>query len=181
MFGRQQDITARDQRAQIDVPLPDDAIAAITGTDDVQQNDQNFMNTPLMQDDVSLDDHLDALSAAPAPQAMAKPSAPEMTAPAPQPRAVPVQQAPRRMTTNDLLDLKHAALTELSPIIDVLDADPEDKFRTLVELIQSTDNQALLPTAFELAKNISDKQVRAQALLTIINEANYFTKHNSGK
>lgn len=180
MFGRQQDITTRDQRAPIDVPLPDDAIAAITSSDDVQAavTSQNFMDTPLMQDDTSLDDHLDAIeskSAPAAPQPQATPLLPQAA------RTVPVQQPPKRLTTNDLLDLKHAALTELSPIIDVLDAKPEDKFRTLIELIQSTDNQSLLPSALAIAKTIEDKQVRAQALLTIVNEANYFTKHNAGQ
>lgn len=179
MFGRQQDITTRDQRAPIDVPLPDDAIAAITGSEDASApaTDQNFMDTPFMQDDASLDDHLEAIEAkpAPAPQPQAAPLLPQAV------RNVPVQQPPKRLTTNDLLDLKHAALTELSPIIDVLDAKPEDKFRTLIELIQSTDNQALLPSALAIAKTIEDKQVRAQALLTIVNEANYFTKHNAGQ
>jgi hypothetical protein len=178
MFGRQQDITTRDQRAPIDVPLPDDAIAAITASDDASAPvaNQSFMDTPLMQDDVSLDGHLDAIEAKPAPQPQAAPLLPQAA-----PRTVSVQQPPKRLTTNDLLDLKHAALTELSPIIDVLDAKPEDKFRTLIELIQSTDNQSLLPSALAIAKTIEDKQVRAQALLTIVNEANYFTKHNAGQ
>lgn len=177
MFGRQQDITTRDQRAPIDVPLPDDAIAAITSGDDSQAGaSQNFMDAPLMQDDdTSLDDHLDAIDAKPQPQPQAAPLLPQAA------RSVPVQQPPKRLTTNDLLDLKHAALTELSPIIDVLDAKPEDKFRTLIELIQSTDNQSLLPSALAIAKTIEDKQVRAQALLTIVNETNYFTKHNAGQ
>lgn len=176
MFGRQQDITTRDQRALIDVPLPDDAIAAITSSDDSQADaSQNFMDTPFMQDDASLDEHLDAIEAAPIPQPQAAPLLPQAA------RNVPVQQPPKRLTTNDLLDLKHAALTELSPIIDMLNAKPEDKFRTLIELIQSTDNQSLLPSALVIAKTIEDKQVRAQALLTIVNEANYFTKHNAGQ
>jgi len=181
MFGRQQDITTRDQRASIDVPLPDDAIAAITASDDtsapVTSQSQNFMDTPFMQDDSSLDDHLDAIeqNPVPAPKPQAAPLLPQAA------RNVPVQQPPKRLTTNDLLDLKHAALTELSPIIDILDAKPEDKFRTLIELIQSTDNQSLLPSALAIAKTIEDKQVRAQALLTIVNEANYFTKHNAGQ
>jgi len=179
MFGRQHDITARDQRTQIDVPLPDDAIAAITNTDDTPAAD-DFMNSPLMQDDASLDDHLDSLvpEQQPAPVQQPPTSAPEIAAP--EQRDIPVQQPPRRLSTGDLLDVKRAALSELSPIIDVLDVKPEEKFRTLIELIQSTDNQALLPAALSIAKTIPDKQVRAQALLAIINETNYFSKQNAG-
>jgi len=179
MFGRQHDITARDQRAQIDVPLPDDAIAAITGTDDTAQpTNDDFMSSPLMQDDDSLDSHLNSLGPVEELTPAPTPSAPEIAVP--QTRDIPVQQPPRRLSTNDLLDIKRAALGELSPIIDVLDVKPEEKFRTIIELIQSTDNQALLPAALSIAQTIPDKQVRAQALLAIINEANYFTKHNAG-
>jgi hypothetical protein len=77
---------------------------------------------------------------------------------------------------NDLLALKQQALGELSPLVDHLDQSPEEKFRTTMMMIQSTDNQALLKEAFAAAQAIPDDKVRAQALLDVINEINYFTQ-----
>lgn len=76
----------------------------------------------------------------------------------------------------DLNELKQAALAELSPLVDKLTLEPEERFRTLMMLIQASDNQALLPQAHEAAKNIADEKTRAQALLDIVNEINYFSK-----
>jgi hypothetical protein len=41
-------------------------------------------------------------------------------------------------------------------------------------LIQASDNQDLIPKAHSLAKQISDEAKRAQALLDVVNEINYF-------
>jgi hypothetical protein len=79
---------------------------------------------------------------------------------------------------SDLLSLKQQALQELSPLVDHLDQTPEEKFRTTMMMIQATDNQSLIPTAYEAAQHISDEKNRAQALLDLINEINYFTQHN---
>ncbi len=76
---------------------------------------------------------------------------------------------------DDLLELKKQALGELSPLVDHLDQTPEEKFRTTMMLIQSTDNADLLKEAHTAAQAISDEKVRAQALLDIVNEINYFT------
>lgn len=43
-------------------------------------------------------------------------------------------------------------------------------------MIQSTDNETLLHDALEAAKSIPDDKARAQALLDVINEINYFTQ-----
>ena len=43
-------------------------------------------------------------------------------------------------------------------------------------MIQSTDNQALIKEAFAAAQAIPDDKARAQALLDVINEINYFTQ-----
>ena len=43
-------------------------------------------------------------------------------------------------------------------------------------MIQSTDNDALLKDAFVSAQAIPDDKARAQALLDVINEINYFTQ-----
>lgn len=81
---------------------------------------------------------------------------------------------------NDLIDLKREALTQLSPLVDKLEQTPDEKFRTLMMMIQASDNQRLVKQAYETALDISDEKERAQALLDIVNEINYFT-HNPTK
>jgi len=46
-------------------------------------------------------------------------------------------------------------------------------------LIQSTDNSMLLPDAYAAAQSIPDDKSRAQALLDVVNEINYFTQQQS--
>lgn len=77
---------------------------------------------------------------------------------------------------DDLLALKQQALSDLSPLVDQLEQTPEEKFRTTMMMIQSTDNQALIKEAYAAAQAIPDDKVRAQALLDVINEINYFTQ-----
>ena len=79
-------------------------------------------------------------------------------------------------TTNDLIDIKQKALSELSPLVDHLDQSPEEKFRTTMMMIQASDDQTLIKVAYETAQKIADEKSRAQALLDIINEINYFTQ-----
>ena len=45
-------------------------------------------------------------------------------------------------------------------------------------MIQAADNKDLLSKAYESAQAISDDKVKAQALLDIINEINYFSQDN---
>ncbi|MGB4796354.1 MAG: hypothetical protein WBP23_03920, partial [Candidatus Saccharimonadales bacterium] len=76
----------------------------------------------------------------------------------------------------DLLALKQQALGQLTPLVDHLEQSPEEKFRTTMMMIQSTDNHSLLNDAYQAAQAISDDKTRAQALLDVINEINYFTQ-----
>lgn len=78
----------------------------------------------------------------------------------------------------DLLSLKQQALTELTPLVGQLDQSPEEKFRTTMMMIQSSDNSALIKEAYAAAQQISDEKARAQALLDVVNEINYFTHKN---
>ena len=79
---------------------------------------------------------------------------------------------------NDLLNVKQQALQQLTPLVSHLDQTPEEKFRTTMMLIQASDDQNLVATAFEAAKAITDDKARAQALLDIVNEINYFTQQH---
>jgi hypothetical protein len=78
---------------------------------------------------------------------------------------------------DDLAAIKIQALDELYPLIDKLDLTPDEKFRTLMMMIQASDNQKLIKSAFEAAHGISDEKTKAQALLDIVNEINYFTQN----
>ncbi len=85
-------------------------------------------------------------------------------------------ETPVSEDTADLLALKQQALGELTPLVNHLDQSPEEKFRTTMMMLQSTDNQSLLKDAYAAAQIIPDDKIRAQALLDVINEINYFTQ-----
>ena len=89
-----------------------------------------------------------------------------------EPVVAPVITAP---ATNDLEEIKKDALSELRPLIDKLDVSPEEKFDTLLLIIRSTDDQSLLAATHEAAKAIPDDSRRAQALLDIIKEIDFFS------
>lgn len=82
-------------------------------------------------------------------------------------------------TPSDLVEIKKSALQELSPLLDELDQTPEAKLNILMMTIQASDDQSLIPQAFETAKKIEGKKPRAEAMLDIINEINYFTKKSN--
>jgi hypothetical protein len=68
-------------------------------------------------------------------------------------------------------------LKELSPLVGQLNLPPEEKFKTLMMMIQASDDQALVPMAYNTAHEITDENTRAQALLDVINEINYFMQN----
>ena len=76
---------------------------------------------------------------------------------------------------DDLLNIKQQALQQLTPLVGHLDQSPEEKFRTTMMMIQASDNDNLIREAYSAAQNITDEKARAQALLDIVNEINYFT------
>ncbi len=103
--------------------------------------------------------------------------------------ATPVEETPAPEKSADtpaapvaddaLLDIKKEALSDLAPLVDHLDQTPEEHFRTIMMLIQATDDSSYVKAAYESAKKISDDDERAQALLDIVNEINYFTQASS--
>ena len=78
--------------------------------------------------------------------------------------------------TGELTDIKQQALQQLTPLVGQLDQTPEEKFRTTMMMIQAADNQSLIKAAYEAAQQIKDEKERAQALLDVINEINYFSQ-----
>ncbi len=83
--------------------------------------------------------------------------------------------------SSDLIDLKQEALQSLSPLVEQLDQSPEEHFRTTMMMIQATDDSSKIRTAYEAAQKIEDEKVRAQALLDVVNEINYFTQQTQNK
>jgi hypothetical protein len=80
----------------------------------------------------------------------------------------------------DLIDIKQKALQNLQPLVNHLEQSPEEKFKTTMMLIQATDNSELVKQAYEAANQINDEKARAQALLDVVNEINYFTHKENG-
>jgi hypothetical protein len=101
------------------------------------------------------------------PEPVSAPAAPADTEPA------PVVSS----NADELLDIKQQALQQLSPLVGHLEQTPEEKFRTTMMMIQAADNDALIKDAYTAAQQITDEKARAQALLDIVNEINYFTQH----
>lgn len=112
----------------------------------------------------------------PTPSDLTPADTPEVVAPATGAPVVTPATTTDAGTDEDLLTIKQQALQQLSPLIGQLDQTPEDKFRTTMMMIQASDNQSLIKDAFTAAQQITDEKVRAQALLDIVNEINYFTQ-----
>lgn len=91
--------------------------------------------------------------------------------------ATPIaEETPVAAAGNDLISIKQDAIQQLAPLVDHLDQSPEEKFRTTMMMIQATDDSSKLKDAYEIAKQIADDKIRAQALLDVVNEINYFTQ-----
>jgi hypothetical protein len=115
----------------------------------------------------------DSALAAPAPQAVTPPAFSSQPIP-----DVPSLSTPPSSPTSggdDLLNLKQQALHSLQPLVSHLVQSPEEKFKTTMMMIQATDDSALVKQAYESANQITDEKARAQALLDVVNEINYFT------
>jgi hypothetical protein len=75
---------------------------------------------------------------------------------------------------DSLINIKQMALQQLKPLVGHLDQTPEEQFRTTMMMIQAADDQSLISKAYQAASAITDQKVRAQALLDVVNEINYF-------
>ncbi|OVE78703.1 hypothetical protein BVY00_02190 [bacterium G20] len=112
----------------------------------------------------------------------AKPSEPETT-----PTAASIISTPPTPSVDpaavdpDLAQIKQQALQSLEPLVGQLDQAPDEKFKTLMMLIQASDNSKMLKEAYEAANQITDEKARAQALLDVVNEVNYFAAQAKAK
>ncbi len=101
---------------------------------------------------------------------------PELPKPVAEPAPAATIPEPKKMAGDSGLEgLKTSALEELRPLVGKLNLPPEEQFDTLLLIIRSTDDQSLLSQAHEAAKQIPDETRRAQALLDVIKEIDYFS------
>lgn len=128
---------------------------------------------------------LPTLDSSSTPLPTTEPVVEQTSAPAPVAEAAPTMEVSPTLTTatpdsgpasDDLLSIKKDALQNLTPLLDHLDQAPEDKFRTTMMLIQASDDKSLIQAAYTAAQQITDEKEKAQALLDIVNEINYFTQ-----
>lgn len=138
---------------------------------DNNDDQKGQINLPAVDDD--------AINA-PVEDRVAVPSAPDTVVPDDAAIPAPPRKAEKSgAPTDGLLDIKQNALHALTPLLNHLDQTPEEKFRTTMMMIQAADNHALVKDAYDAALNITDEKERAQALLDIVNEINYFTQQNA--
>ncbi|HEY5550235.1 MAG TPA: hypothetical protein VIK37_03520 [Candidatus Saccharimonadales bacterium] len=97
------------------------------------------------------------------------------------PATAPAPTVPVNADEDELIDIKQQALHSLAPLVNQLEQTPEEKFKTTMMLIQASDNAALIKDAHDAANAITDEKNRAQALLDVVNEINYFTQHHNSE
>lgn len=192
IFGHQADGQTNDDGSMglSSAPAASSFIVGSQPTDTADSNvitpapaaDDSTMSTPVNDTSMGLSSSTPEPTNEPVPESLVEDEAPALPASTPvndtttpatddafAPSAVPA-------ASDDLLALKQQALSDLSPLLGHLDQTPEEKFRTLMMLIQTTDNQALIKEAYAAAHAIPDENVKAQALLDVVNEINYFTQ-----
>lgn len=109
----------------------------------------------------------------------ATPTQPQAPFPVVLPTSAPAEPAAASAPADDLLQIKQSALRSLSPLVGQLDQTPEEKFKTTMMMLQASDNPQLVKDAYAAANKITDEKARAQALLDVVNEINYFTHHDA--
>jgi hypothetical protein len=91
----------------------------------------------------------------------------------------PAVVTPTTSNADDLLDIKRHALQQLTPLLSHLDQKPSAKFRTTMMMIQASDDSSLIQQAYQAALAVEDDKERAQDLLDVVNEINYFTQNQT--
>ncbi len=124
----------------------------------------------------SLTDNKQLLPATPPP--LPEPTTSPFPSPAAPPPDMPMMSKPRATAVpnaDELLGIKKEALQSLTPLVGELEQSPTEKFKTIMMLLQASDNPELVKEAYEAANKIEDEKAKAQALLDVVNEINYFT------
>lgn len=144
-------------------PISDDQeLAKVLAGVTQETKDLDFEQTPIISPATP------AVTSEPAPAADEKEPA---TTPTPEPVVADTPTA----NSGDLEGIKKDALTELRPLVDKLELEPDEKFDIYLLLLRSTDDKTLIAPAHLAAKNIPDESKRAQALLDVIKEIDYLS------
>ncbi len=101
---------------------------------------------------------------------------------APEVEEAPAEVAPVAMPTIgglNLEDIKVHALQDLRPLVDKLSVSNEEKFDIYLLLLRSSDDNTLIEPAYNSARLIEDETKRANALLDVIKEIDYFNSKNA--
>ena len=120
----------------------------------------------------------DPTPVAPPPVSALPPVAEPVAAPTP---VIPTATGPVGAGDPVLDSIKKDALQQLRPLVDKLDLEPDEKFDTLLLIIRSTDDTSLVQPAYDAAKNIANDAKRAEALLDIVKEIDYFNNPAAGQ
>lgn len=88
----------------------------------------------------------------------------------------PAYSAGVQPADSELESIRRDALNQLTPLLGKIEQTPEEKYRTLMMMIQASDDKSLLKSAYDAANEIVDDAKKAEALLGIVNEINYFSK-----
>lgn len=148
-----------------------DQPAADTPVDDGLQFEETGATPPALPEAPIEGAPVETVPEPPTVEAPAEPFAAPLPEPIPSPVAAPVPTA----ISPELESIKKDALEQLRPLVDKLDLPAQEKFDTLLLIIRSTDDQSLVSAANEAAKAIEDETKRAEALLDVIKEIDFFS------
>lgn len=113
---------------------------------------------------------------------MADPVEPELTVEAPvvEETTPVVEPTPAISALGiNLDDIKIHALQDLRPLVEKLNVSNEEKFDIYLLLLRSSDDNTLIEPAYNSARQIEDETKRANALLDVIKEIDYFNSKNA--
>lgn len=99
----------------------------------------------------------------------------EVPEPSFMPETMPSPISPINGLGGNLEEVKQNAINDLRPLVGKLNIPEDEKFDTYLLLIRSTDDTSLIEPAYESARLITDESKKAQALLDIVKEIDYFT------
>ena len=167
MFGHNPDDQHHDENAEHNMPQPDQALGNEQGAPDLPPVPPAPMDNGDSAGDFLMED---------GPAEHPHDQAADIVAPAS--AGLPAAEG---SDVDELLRIKQEAIQALAPMVGHLDQKPRDEFRTIMMMIQATDNAHLIPSAYAAAQKLMDEKERAQAFLDIINEINYFTQTDDAK
>ncbi len=83
------------------------------------------------------------------------------------------QNTVQQSASSGLTDIRQRALDSLVPLIEQLDQTPERKFELFMTAVRASHSEVVLAKALSAAEQMADPNAKAEALIDLINEANY--------